>query len=379
MKSGMNIAGMKIAREAFNQLWWESKEEGFTALEHEIVYRGICSGCGLCAAVCPVDVIGFEEYPKLIGKCTNCGYCVMQCPRSFLRRGEIEEIRFGKKGEVLGVYGEIIAARTKNKEILAKAQDGGVATAVLEHLLKSKKIDGAVVSGVSTSQLWKPEPGIARSAEDAHAAMGSRYSTSPNLITLKDAKKSGLKKLAVVGTACHIDGIGKLSEFEIEEVELRDRIALSIAIFCKSTFHYNLITELVSKKADLASVKKFNIKGKDFIVQGTEELRIPLKDIEEYKRDGCKVCTDFTGRLSDISIGSAGAPEGYSTVIVRTEKGRKLIEEMKKQNLIETKKLKSEDIEKIISLATLKQEQSKKSIEKKRRAELPLPLKYLGD
>ncbi|HDH28342.1 MAG TPA: 4Fe-4S dicluster domain-containing protein, partial [Euryarchaeota archaeon] len=84
-----------IEKSDLTELLWESREEGFTALEHEVIYRELCSGCGLCVSACPEDVIGFTEYPKLIGKCTNCGYCLMVCPRSFLPKNELEEKTFG--------------------------------------------------------------------------------------------------------------------------------------------------------------------------------------------------------------------------------------------------------------------------------------------
>ena len=43
-------------------------------------------------------------------------------------------------------------------------------------------------------------------------------------------------------------------------------------------------------------------------------------------RSGCGFCDDLVSRLADISIGSIGSPDGYSTVIVRSERGEKLLE-----------------------------------------------------
>ena len=43
-------------------------------------------------------------------------------------------------------------------------------------------------------------------------------------------------------------------------------------------------------------------------------------------RAGCGFCDDLVSRLADISIGSIGSPDGYSTVIVRSERGEKLLE-----------------------------------------------------
>jgi coenzyme F420 hydrogenase subunit beta len=41
---------------------------------------------------------------------------------------------------------------------------------------------------------------------------------------------------------------------------------------------------------------------------------------------GCMVCQDFTGVESDVSVGSIGSSEGFSTVIVRTTVGKKVID-----------------------------------------------------
>ena len=39
---------------------------------------------------------------------------------------------------------------------------------------------------------------------------------------------------------------------------------------------------------------------------------------------------DFTSELSDISVGSVGSEEGWSTIIVRTDKGLELLKNAEK-------------------------------------------------
>jgi coenzyme F420 hydrogenase subunit beta len=39
----------------------------------------------------------------------------------------------------------------------------------------------------------------------------------------------------------------------------------------------------------------------------------------------CTYCTDFTSRLADISVGSVGSPQGFSTVITRSKKGEEML------------------------------------------------------
>jgi len=355
---------------------WESREEGFEALEHEVVYRELCSGCGLCVAACPEDVIDFVEYPKLVGKCTNCGYCLMVCPRSFLPKDEVEEKIFGTNGENIGVFEGIYTVKSKDE-----GQDGGFVTSLLKYLLKKGKIDGAVVSAVDAKTAWKPIPKIATSASEIEKASGSRYSTSPNLTVLKEAKKKGLK-LAVVGTPCHIDGTAKLKTFPVEGAELSDVVGYSVSIFCKSNFIYPMIKDVLVKEKgiDLKKVSKMDIKGKNLLVYvGGEEIKVPLKEIRPYERLGCKICDDFTGRFSDFAVGSVDSPAGYSTVITRNKDGDKILRAMEKDGLIELKKLANEELIVMNKLSESKVNRSRKSVSKIVREELPLPLKYLWE
>lgn len=358
-------------------LIWESREEGFTALEHEVIYRELCSGCGLCVAVCPEDVIAFTEYPKLVGKCTNCGYCLIACPRSFLPKKEAEEKIFGEAGNETGNTVGIYSVKTKEK-----GQDGGFVTALLKYMLKKGLVDGAAVSKLDKGKAWKPLPAVATTAKEVEEAAGSRYSTSPNLSILKEAEKKGLKKVAVVGTPCHLDGIAKLRLYPIENVSLSGIVAYSISIFCKSNYLYSMLSEVVEKKhgVKLDAVKKFDIKGKNLLVYNDrEEKAIPLADIRDYARLGCKVCDDFTGIFSDFAVGSVDTALGYSTVITRTKKADSLIKDMKKDGLIEVKQLSGDDLKITKKLSENKKKSAKKAISKVIREELPMPLKFLWE
>ena len=52
------------------------------------------------------------------------------------------------------------------------------------------------------------------------------------------------------------------------------------------------------------------------------------------------MCFDLTSESADISVGSIGSPGGWNTVLIRTQKGKELYEELLKNDLIESKDIK---------------------------------------
>ena len=66
-------------------------------------------------------------------------------------------------------------------------------------------------------------------------------------------------------------------------------------------------------------------------------------------RDRCKICEDFTAQLADVSAGSSGSPDGYTSLIIRTKAGDELVSVSR--NAIETKKMDDAGIKKIERLA----------------------------
>jgi len=51
-------------------------------------------------------------------------------------------------------------------------------------------------------------------------------------------------------------------------------------------------------------------------------IHIPFEEIDTIARPACLVCPDFSAEYSDISFGGLGSPEGYTSVMVRSEKGK---------------------------------------------------------
>ncbi|HID05958.1 MAG TPA: coenzyme F420 hydrogenase subunit beta, partial [Armatimonadetes bacterium] len=88
------------------------------------------------------------------------------------------------------------------------------------------------------------------------------------------------------------------------------------------------------------SVGKFAITKGRFVVIGTDGetmLNVPIKRLKKYARQACHYCEDFTALLADLSVGSVGSPEGWSTVIVRTELGERVFKGMVEKGYVEAK------------------------------------------
>ncbi len=347
------------------------KEEGFKALEYFVILNDFCSGCSICQAVCPEDVIKFDEYPYLDGNCTKCGYCLEVCPRCDISRKEIEKKLFGKyETNLLGYYKKIIAMKTN-----IKGQDGGAVTYILKYLLENDLIDAALVT---FHEKQKAYPKIVTNADDVVKAAGTKYTMSNVLYLLKDSLK--YERVAVVALPCQIEAIRKFQFNKVGEVDLTKNIKLIIGLFCKSNFLYELFTDLIGEKysINLDSIRKVDIKGKYFYVYLPDGVKkIPLKEVRRYKRFGCNYCIDFPARMADLSVGSVGSDKGYSTIIIRTENGEMFLDKILKQKDIDLKE--NVDILSIEKLSKLKFDENIKEVKNKIISYLPFHLKHLGD
>ena len=65
-------------------------------------------------------------------------------------------------------------------------------------------------------------------------------------------------------------------------------------------------------------------------------VEIPLDEIRTCIPEGCSICPDMTAELADLSIGALEGDAAWNTLIVRTEKGQKLVDEAVKAGYLET-------------------------------------------
>ena len=173
---------------------------------------------------------------------------------------------------------------------------------------------------------YKPEPMIATTIEELLAARGTKYSISPNMSLIKEATRSyGLDKIGIVGTPCQIQAVRKAQLYPIGLRDVPDKIALAIGIFCMENFPYQGLYQMVEDHCatKIDNVTKMDI-GKGKFTVYTERgahAEIPLKVTHKYEQPACHVCLDYVANMADISTGSVGTPDGWSTVMVRSKAG----------------------------------------------------------
>ena len=142
-----------------------------------------------------------------------------------------------------------------------------------------------------------------------------------------------LEKIAVVGLPCQVAGIRNIQYHSYISKHGTERgrngkptklpkIEYVFGLFCTEKFEYSeLVSKVDSLDISIDDVVKCDVKGKNFIIS-TENEDYPISLADINASPGCKMCRDFDAELADISFGDKGSPEGNTTIVVRTPKGK---------------------------------------------------------
>ncbi|MFX0179757.1 MAG: Coenzyme F420 hydrogenase/dehydrogenase, beta subunit C-terminal domain [Candidatus Hodarchaeota archaeon] len=325
----------------------------FKDLEQEVILAEKCCACGACIAYCEsqsFNVIEIDNYiPKFKSEknadnCTECGVCYYICPQTFALSEKLGNFYFidNEIGHIL----KILAAKTTNPAIEKVGQDGGIVSTLLAYLFERRKIDAAIVSEYNEN--FEPIPKIIFDKEDLLKSAGTRYYISSQILPLKDLynisqeileKKHIIDidqiRIAFVGTPCQCRAISKMKLLHIKPAHV---IKYNISLFCFENFNYNQLSNILKKEINVKSndIQKTWIKKNFFVkTKNDKEFEVNIKTLDPAVRKHCKDCDEFTGKFSDISIGAAGAPKGYSMILIRTETVEKIINSMLSEGFIE--------------------------------------------
>jgi len=268
-----------------------------------------CTGCRTCNFVCPAG-IDLESH--------TLGYPLLEEDARKIERQFLK----GVADENIGVYTEMFSAKSS-----IDGQDGGVATALLVSGMQKGMFDAAIV--VKRTDGYWAEAVIAENVDEIIEAKGTKYLRVPLMSKLGDLIAKGKRKIAIVGMACEVRAVRRIQQILLSEFP--DLELTIIGLFCYECFDYNKLKEETARLlgVNLDRVEKTQIHKGKFIVQiDGKEKSVSVKELNNAVEERCLDCPDFTAKYSDISVGSVGSDDGYSTVIVRSDIGEKLFKSL---------------------------------------------------
>jgi coenzyme F420 hydrogenase subunit beta len=356
------------------------KSRGYDELKKDVIDSGICSGCGACAAFC--DRVNLTEDGSVPAsdcnmrtgaiKCNIDGICYDCCPHVSYKVSELEEKVFqaAREDEILGHYIKTFAVRSKDKDILKRAQDGGAATSLMLAAVNEGFSDSSVVT--TRDETWDVDSKASADKKEILSGAGTKYARAPPILRLGENLRRK-PRLCIVGTGCQIAGARKL---EKEFLSTAPKVDLTlIGLFCYENFPYSALKKIVEEGfgVDIEKVVKTDItKGKMHIwTKDGKKLEKPIKEFADYAPTACMICRDFTATFSDLTCGSIGSDEGWTTVLVRSKRGLDLLEKAKEKGYIEVSE--KVDVEEVKKTGGFKKKKRNKILEERKKEGLFIP------
>ncbi|MBC7356949.1 MAG: Coenzyme F420 hydrogenase/dehydrogenase, beta subunit C-terminal domain [Desulfacinum sp.] len=311
----------------------------FFHLKQDVIEPGLCHRCGGCVSLCTavnygaleLDEQGRPRYrdPE---RCIECGLCHAACPENPELEAETKQRLAWSApiGRVLSVR----VARALDPQVRQRATDGGVVTALLLHLLDTGHIDGAIVARPTGP--FQREPHLAVSHEDILEGAGFHFDTTHSMVGLGREYShrhglelvsphvlKGLRRVALVGTPCQIHAFRRMETLGVVPSE---SVTLCLGLFCSGNFAFG--EEQRARLAEAGGfcwddVVKINVKETFQVHLRSGEIRtLDLEVLDGMKHPACRYCEDYAAEVADVSFGGIGAPEGWTSVVTRTPKGR---------------------------------------------------------
>ncbi|OQA86638.1 MAG: coenzyme F420-reducing hydrogenase subunit beta [Lentisphaerae bacterium ADurb.Bin242] len=381
-------------------------QEGFDKLKKECIDSGLCFECGLCAAVCPPKAIEMKHYewgnnPELAGKCADgeCTKCFRVCAAKDVLFGKTEETFFGRKRDMntFEKFGGVIrfsaTGCATDPEVRHTGVSGGVASAVLIHALEKGIIDGCVLAGWDEKEPWRARAFVARNRKEVLACSGSKYQPHPQLLGIREAYETGLKKIAVTTTPCHAGSLRRMM-LEGDFAEYTGIIRLVISSFCAAHWalagtRWLLKTWLGVEMEDVKELRyrtgtfpgTFRAVTKDGTVHEKAFVRSGgVAALGRFTPEECRVCLEKIGYSADLVFGDTwghpgnfmsfdmtppakellesderireAAAKGLSAILCRSGFATKLIDECRRDGCIKVFENTAEETEKFLKHVT---------------------------
>jgi coenzyme F420-reducing hydrogenase beta subunit len=304
--------------------------------------RRDCCGCTACASICPKDAIkmvpdgmGFL-YPVVDeDRCVNCGLCEKVCP-------------FNDNNDRNLNYTEPLAfgARHKNYEQVLSSQSGAAFVAISDVILNA----GGVIYGAAFGEHFSVIHDKATTVAERDKFRGSKYVQSDLrgiFQRVKEDLRNG-RKVLFSGTPCQVAGLAAyIGNYHKDDLYLVDIVCHGVA----SPSVWQEFLNYLEKKRN-KPILDVNFRDKDYGWASSKETFIfeGEKGKQQFKyhfyrnlyfRPSCSKC-HFANvhRPGDMTIGDFWGHEkvipdfypdnkGISLILVNTEKGKRLFDEMK--------------------------------------------------
>jgi coenzyme F420 hydrogenase subunit beta len=336
-------------------------------LMNQVISQDLCTLCGACVGLCPY-LLAYRGKVVARDSCgLEDGQCYQRCPRITFDPNLMSRAIFGEPygWSEIGTARKILMAKSTDESIKAKAQYGGVVTALVALALEEKIIDSAVLTRSKDRIL--AEGVMVSSPKAALECAGSTYVATPTLEALnRNIQKNKLAKVGVVGVPCQVMAVAKLKSMDPIGENHGVKPVLAIGLFCTWALSYDGLAEYLMDIVSPKRVLKVNIPPPPSnvfeIYTGGEPIRVPLEDIREFIRPACNTCVDMTAEFADLSVGAAEGVEGWNTVIVRSDIGEALLEKAKARRLVEVRDLPESNTEHLKEAALLKKKRALKNI-----------------
>jgi coenzyme F420 hydrogenase subunit beta len=297
-------------------------ENYYQLLNKKVIEPHWCSHCTACVVACPVERIigGDQEISEDLDiPCIDCSLCVRSCPRYDFTN---------PKG--VGEYMEAYSIGS-NRFV---GQDGAMVTEFLVSAMEMGEIDTAIV--VAADEELRPYLRIARNPEEVTAGLKTKYALADILTALKVADKISKKGIGIVGVPCQIEGFRQHAE---NTKFFTSKVKLVVGIFCFENFYYKkFYKEFLEENEGIKTddITRTDMKKGVLTVNTKDggEFKFKLKDLEHYALLGCSICQHFANITADVAIGGSGSKHGYSSVFVRKENAKKILDYIKEKGYI---------------------------------------------
>lgn len=303
---------------------------GESALVQEVQDRGLCVECGGCVGLCPY----FRSHRGRVAKLFDCGVdqgrCHAQCPKTEVDLDAVSQKVVGQPydaspaGHLLSIWKARAGSRMQGR---ASYQNGGAVSSLLALAFDSHLVDAAALTD---RKGLIPAPKVVTDVDGVLACASSKYMASPTVSAFHGAMDEGYSSIAMVGTPCQLTAVGQLRMDGLGRLD-KDPVALTLGLFCTWSIDTRALLSLAEAKVGGLAITGMEVTPPPdaaFCVD-TEKGRvsIPLDEVRGAIPEGCAICPDMTAEFCDISVGANEADTSWNTLIVRTEKGRDLIDE----------------------------------------------------